>query len=133
MRVVKDKFDNKLAILIDRENIPKDLHFYTEEHDNIQVGTWNYNTGKLLPAHNHNFVNRDLNRTQECVIPLSGRVQVELFDELDEFVVELEIGVNSILICFAGGHQYRILDENTVCIEVKSGPYPGLDLDRRRF
>jgi cupin fold WbuC family metalloprotein len=133
MRVIADKFGNKLAILIDRNNIPNGLHFYSEEHDNIQVGTWHYNTGTLLPAHNHNFVIRELNRTQECVIPLCGSVQVELYDEQDEFVTEFKLDVKSVLICFAGGHKYRILEENTVCIEVKSGPYPGVELDRRRF
>ena len=37
------------------------------------------------------------------------------------------------MICLEGGHGYEILEDNTRVLEIKNGPYPGPEKDRRRL
>jgi len=37
------------------------------------------------------------------------------------------------LILLKGGHGYEILEDGTRVLEVKNGPYPGAEVDRRRL
>ena len=118
-------------IAIDHFN--EGLSFYSEDTDAVQVGTWNYNKGKELLAHNHNIVERKVNRTQEVIIIKSGKLYVQIYDEEDNIFDNFEANAGDILIMLNGGHGYEVLEDNTQVIEIKNGPYPGAKMDRRRL
>ena len=56
-----------------------------------------------------------------------------IFDEEGGLVERLELGAGDTLILLNGGHGYEILEDNTQVLEVKNGPYPGAEADRRRI
>lgn len=118
---------------ISLNNIKKGLNFYSNDEDFIQVGTWNYEKGQYLTAHNHNIVERKINRTNEVIIVLDGKLKIDIYDENDEKITELEAKKNDLLIMINGGHGYHILKDNTKVIEIKNGPYLGAEKDRRRL
>ena len=118
---------------ISLDNIEKGLCFYSNDEDFIQVGTWNYEKGRYLAAHNHNIVERKINRTNEVIIILNGKLKIDIYNENDEKIAELEAKKNDLLIMMNGGHGYHILEDNTKVIEIKNGPYLGAEKDRRRL
>jgi hypothetical protein len=108
------------------------LNFYSNNDEYIQVGTWNYNQ-KILAAHNHNLFDRSINRTQEVIIPISGRIMAKIFNEEDKYLSSFEVLPGQILILLNGGHEFEILESGTKVIEIKNGPYAGAERDRRRL
>ena len=118
---------------ISLDNIEKGLCFYSNDEDFIQVGTWNYKKGRYLVAHNHNIMERKINRTNEIIIILEGKLKIDIYNENDEKIAELEAKKNDLLIMMNGGHGYHILEDNTKVIEIKNGPYLGAEKDRRRL
>ncbi len=118
---------------ISLDNIEKGLCFYSNDEDFIQVGTWNYEKGRYLAAHNHNIMERKINRTNEVIIILDGKLKIDIYDENDKKIAELEAKKNDLLIMINGGHGYHILEDNTKVIEIKNGPYLGAEKDRRRL
>jgi len=132
MRLI-EKNGVRLAIWFSADDIRQGLDFLTHDGDFLQVGSWRYAAGKELAAHNHNTVPRDVNRTQEFAFVVKGAMEASIFDEQDELVEKLRVNRHEGLILLAGGHGYRILEEDTIVIETKNGPYPGAEIDRRRL
>jgi len=109
------------------------LAFYSDDDDFIQVGTWNYDAGKELLAHKHNRVDRAVTHTQEVVHIRTGALELTVYDEDDEILEVHTARQGDTLVMLAGGHGYRILDNDTRVLEVKNGPYPGPEADRTRI
>jgi len=109
------------------------LNFFSNEEDALQIGSWNYQAGQKLAAHNHNIVSRESNRTQEFIVLLRGSLRADIYTEGDVFVESVIIHAGEGLLNLAGGHGYEILDDDTIVIESKNGPYPGAEADRRRL
>ena len=123
----------KYAIKITCEDIKEGPTFFSKDNDFLQVGGWRYEKGWKLKAHNHNNIDRNINRTQEFLFVTKGALKARIYDEKDFPLDELVIRKGEGLILFSGGHGYDILEDDTTVIEVKNGPYVGAELDRRRL
>lgn len=123
----------KLAVYFPSSSWGKGLTFLTEDKDFIQVGIWGYDKGIRLQPHIHNEAKREFLRTQEVIFVKSGKVAAYIFDEAGDFVERIELSSGDILILLKGGHGYEILEDDTYVLEVKNGPYPGAEVDRRRI
>jgi hypothetical protein len=69
--------------------------------------------------------------TQEVIIVRSGRCEIDLYDSDRRHVATRELDTGDVIIIASGGHGFRML-EDTVLLEVKQGPYTGLD-EKERF
>ncbi len=123
----------RLATLITKQDRRPGLSFFSEDADFIQVGMWGYDAGKHLQAHIHNVVPREIDRTQEVICVLQGRVQSTIFSESEQPLEKVVLETGDVLILLRGGHDYDILEDGTQVLEIKNGPYPGAEADRRRF
>ena len=123
----------RLAIYFPSSSWGKGLTFLTQDRDSIQIGIWGYDEGLKLQPHIHNETERKVSRTQEAIFVKSGRVAAYIFDEAENLVRKIELNPGDILILLSGGHGYEILEDNTYVLEVKNGPYPGAEADRRRI
>lgn len=89
--------------------------------------------GQTFKAHKHIDKPVKINGTSESWIVLRGKVRAILYD-LDDSVleeVELNQGDCSITICPVGaGHNYVCLEDNTLVVEYKNGPYMGVEKDK---
>jgi hypothetical protein len=122
-----------LAKLIKPEDVKPGLNFYSENHDFIQVGVWEYEKDKNLLAHIHNVLERTINRTNEVLYIIKGRLEATIYTVQEELVEKLILESGDILILLTSGHGYKILEDGTRVLEIKNGPYLGAELDRVRI
>ena len=87
--------------------------------------------GKLIDPHVHNQVTRSVHYTQEVLFLRSGKMRVDLYDTLRNYVESRVLGPGDVILLATGGHGFQMLEE-TEMIEVKQGPYVG-DQDKTRF
>jgi hypothetical protein len=120
-----------IAKIIKNSDWPANLQFYSEDKDFLQVATWNYNSGKHLKAHGHKICERVSDRTNEVIYIKSGKIKAYFYNENDKLVKEEELSAGDIIVIYSGGHAYDILEDNTQVLEIKNGPYPGLEADKR--
>jgi len=120
-----------IANIIRNGEWPEGLKFYTDDKDFVQVSTWNYDKGKHLKAHSHKVCVRDSSRTQEVVMVKNGKMKADFYNEEGKLIKEDCLNKGDIAIIYAGGHAYDILEDKTLIFEVKNGPYPGIENDKK--
>ena len=126
--------DSGLARYIPAREAGRDgLNFFSPDEDYVQVGSWCYEKGKQLSAHQHNRVERMVPWTQEVLYIRQGRVRVKIYNSQSELVDQWDAVSGDIVILLRGGHGYEILENDTQILEVKNGPYVGAEKDRRRL
>ncbi len=109
------------------------LSFFSKDDDFIQVGTWKYGKGKELLAHIHNKVERKINRTQEVIYVVKGKIKASIYDLKGGLVKQMNVKTGDFLVLLNCGHGYKILENDTQVLEIKNGPYLGPVLDRKRI
>lgn len=89
--------------------------------------------GQTFKAHKHIEKPVEINGTSESWIVLRGKVRAILYDLDDSILEEVELnqGDCSITICPVGaGHNYVCLEDDTLVVEYKNGPYMGIEKDK---
>jgi hypothetical protein len=125
-------FDGKvLAYIIPNTSHPERTVFLTPSEDKQQVGFVVYPSGGLISRHLHKPLKREIQGTSEVLFVRLGRCEVDIYTEHKHLVATKTLTAGDVLILVAGGHGFRIL-EDTAFLEVKQGPYLGLD-DKERF
>jgi hypothetical protein len=70
-------------------------------------------------------------RAQESWVVIKGQVEVTYFTDSGDLITTEILGPGDITISFRGGHGYRTLTSDALVYEFKSGPYEGLEIDKR--
>lgn len=122
-----------LARLFGPEDWKPGLGFFSNDNEFIQVGTWYYDKGKQLQDHVHHEFERVAIRTCETVYMVSGRMRVRLYTLEKEYVQSFDIKQGDTLILLDSGHGYEILEDGTKVLEIKNGPFMGVDKDKEKF
>ena len=120
-----------LAYIIRAEMNPQKTTFLTPPEFKQQVGFVVYPAGGEIQRHVHRPLERHLVGTSEVVIVRRGRCEIDLYNDERQLVAVRELGQGDIMLMVTGGHGFRML-ENTVFLEVKQGPYTGLE-EKERF
>lgn len=119
------------AILIPSDHAVDGIEFYSPQNFPQQLGAMTRPKGYIVKAHVHNIIDRNISITQEVLILRSGHLRVRLFDvNLNEDAV-FEMHPGDVLLLASGGHEITMLEES-VLVEVKQGPYLGVD-DKTHF
>lgn len=87
--------------------------------------------GKVIDAHVHNMVHRNVVLTQEVLFIKKGTLRVDIYDEYEDYLESRELHAGDVILLVSGGHGFQALEEVEM-IEVKQGPYTG-EQDKRRF
>lgn len=129
---IKDK--NKiLASILRGGDFPGGLSFYTKEGDFIQVATWGYDKGKKTVPHRHKIADRTAKITQEVIYIKKGKIRAEIYNNKEKLIKKTILKEGDVAIIFAGGHSYSVLEDKTQVLEIKNGPYLGLEKDKKVF
>ncbi len=123
--------DQPLAYIIRAELQPDQTTFLTPQSFKQQVGYVVYPAGSEIARHVHRPLERHLIGTSEVLIIRKGRCEIDIYNDDRELVATRELNVGDVMLMVGGGHGFRIL-EDTVLLEVKQGPYTGLD-EKERF
>lgn len=97
------------------------------------MGVWNYDQGKQLKRHIHKRAPRVFDWTQEVLFVIQGKIKAQIYSRGGTLIKDLVVRKDDILILIDGGHGYEVLEDSTLVLEVKNGPYLGAKKDRRRF
>ena len=120
-----------LAYIIRGNQLPERTTFLTPPEFKQQVGFVVYPRGGEIQRHLHRPLERHLVGTSEVLILRRGRCEIDIYNNNQELVATRELRQGDVMLMVDGGHGFRML-EDTVFLEVKQGPYTGLD-EKTRF
>lgn len=117
--------DQPLAYIIRAEVAPDKTTFVTPPEFKQQVGFVVYPKGGEIKRHVHVPLERHLVGTSEVLVIRSGLCEIDIYNDERELVATRELRPGDVMLMVGGGHGFRML-EDTVFLEVKQGPYTGL-------
>jgi hypothetical protein len=120
-----------LALLLSGGDDPQETTFPTPPEVDLQLGFVVYPAGGQIQRHDHRPLERRIVGTPEVLVVRSGRCEIDLYDRERRLVATRELSAGDVILIAGGGHGFRML-EDTVLLEVKQGPYTGLD-EKERF
>jgi quercetin dioxygenase-like cupin family protein len=120
-----------LCILVRASPAPTQTEFYTPNDYNLQLGNIVYPAGGTIPRHSHRPVTRTVSGTSEVLVVQRGKMLIDLYDDEKKLVATREMTAGDAIALVSGGHGFRLL-EDTVLLEVKQGPYSGIQ-EKDRF
>lgn len=101
------------------------------EDNFIQCSILNMEKGKTFKPHKHIWKERTRNViAQESWIVVQGSVLCHFYDLDDTLLTEVTLQAGDASFTLQGGHNYTILEDNTLVYEYKTGPYEGQLLDK---
>jgi len=103
-----------------------------DDTDFIQCASLSLDKGTTFRPHKHITRQRidDAYTPQESWVVLTGSVQCIFYDIDDSVISRVILYKGDASFTFYGGHNYRILEENTIVYEYKTGPYAGQFFDK---
>ncbi len=120
-----------LAYIIRGGLMPATTMFLTPPDFKQQVGFVVYSAGQEIARHLHRPLQRHLVGTSEVLVIKKGRCAIDVYDDSKQVVATRELRAGDLMLMVGGGHGFRML-EDTVFLEVKQGPYTGVD-EKERF
>ena len=96
----------------------------------LQLASIRMKKGQTFQAHKHIIHEKVTNIAQESWIVIKGSVKCIFYDLDDTIIAEPILKPGDCSLTFRGGHNYYILEEDTIVYEYKTGPYLGQDLDK---
>jgi|TARA_B110000967_G_scaffold5896_1_gene5905 hypothetical protein len=120
-----------LHVVVRKEDLkPGRKDIISEEHF-IQCSHLNMEKGKTFRPHRHIFKERTRDViAQESWIVIQGSVKCIFYDLDDTLLVEPILYPGDASFTLEGGHNYEILEDDTLVYEYKTGPYEGQALDK---
>ena len=126
------KKKNKLiALIIRNDYLSEGVDFLTPNEYSQQVAYMHHPEGKLIDAHIHNLVHRNVVLTQEVLFIKKGILRIDFYDEYEDYLESRDLYAGDVILLVSGGHGFQVIEEVEM-IEVKQGPYAG-NGDKKRF
>jgi cupin fold WbuC family metalloprotein len=104
-----------------------------EENNFIQCSFLKLDNGKTFRPHRHIAKERTYKdyMAQESWVVIRGSVKC-IFYDIDNTILETPIlNAGDASFTLSAGHNYEILQDDTIVYEYKTGPYEGQELDKR--
>ena len=133
MEKIYSKVDpNKLLhMVVRKDDIKPGREDLVPEKNFIQCSTLNLDEGKTFKPHKHIWKPRKrMVIAQESWIVVQGSVKCIFYDTDDQIIATPTLYPGDASFTLEGGHNYEILEDNTVVYEYKTGPYEGQMLDK---
>ena len=127
----KIKPEKLLHIVCSPSQVEEHRMDVVDDQNFLQLAILKYEKGKTFKPHKHIYkaVGKQA-IAQESWVVLRGKVKAIFYDEDDEILQEEILNEGDLSITLFGGHNYEILEEKTLVLEYKSGPYYGQALDK---
>ena len=124
--------DEKILSIIIRKNFEtRGIEFFTPNGFSQQLGYMKREKDYVIAPHIHNYVQREVQLTQEVLMIKSGKVRVDYYDDERKYLESRVLSQGDIVLLASGGHGFEMIEDSEI-IEVKQGPYAG-DMDKTRF
>jgi mannose-6-phosphate isomerase-like protein (cupin superfamily) len=123
--------DTHLAIIIKKDYQKDGVEFFTPNEFSQQLAYMSHKKGKIIDAHVHNVVKREVHFTKEVLIIKKGKLRVDFYDDDQIYIKSHFLEAGDIILLAFGGHGFEVI-EDCEMIEIKQGPYVG-EQDKTRF
>jgi len=120
-----------IGYIVRADAAPSKTRFVTGNDANFQVGFIVYPKGGEIQRHLHRPLRRDVVGTAEALLIRTGSCVVDFYDDDKQPIASTTLRAGDLVVFLAGGHGFRLL-EDCVMLEIKQGPYFGLD-EKTRF
>ena len=117
---------------IDKNATDSRLNLISEENF-LQCSVLNLKKNQTFKPHKHiekerNYINQI---AQESWLVIKGRVKCIYYDIDDNILSESILNPGDASFTLYGGHNYFVLEDDTLVYEYKTGPYEGLEMDKQ--
>jgi len=134
MQNIYSKVDtNKLLhVIVRKEEMTKGRSEIIPADNFIQCSMLNLDNGHTFRPHKHIWKERTRNViAQESWVVIQGSVRCTFYDIDDTVIEEVVLTSGDSSFTLEGGHNYLILEDDTLVYEYKTGPYEGQENDKR--
>jgi cupin fold WbuC family metalloprotein len=123
--------DKLLHMIIRKEEIKPGRVDIVSEENFIQCSMLNMEKGKTFKPHKHIWKERTRNViAQESWVVIQGSVKCIFYDLDDTIIAEPILYPGDSSFTLEGGHNYLIMEDDTLVYEYKTGPYEGQAMDK---
>ena len=120
-----------LHVVVRKEDLTPGRVEVVPEDNFIQCSMLNLENNKTFKPHKHIWKERTRNViAQESWIVIQGSVKCILYDIDNTIIAEPILKPGDASFTLEGGHNYLILEDNTLVYEYKTGPYEGQSFDK---
>jgi len=124
------RYDGKLLAQVMRRHYgDKGISFVTHADEPLQMGVLIHPAGKRLAAHVHKEARKVITEVQEVLHILYGTVRVDFYSEDQKLIDSKTLYCGDTVILLRGGHGLSMLEDSKI-MEVKQGPYRGVEEDK---
>jgi hypothetical protein len=121
-----------LHIVVRKQDLTPGRKEVVPESNFIQCALLNMEKGKTFKSHKHIWKERTRNIiAQESWIVIQGSVKCIFYDLDNNIIAEPILNSGDASFTLEGGHNYEILEDDTLVYEYKTGPYEGQQLDKQ--
>ena len=123
--------DKLLHMIVRKEEIKPGRVDIVSEENFIQCSMLNMEKGKTFKPHKHIWKERTRNViAQESWVVIQGSVKCIFYDLDDTVIAEPILYPGDSSFTLEGGHNYLIMEDDTLVYEYKTGPYEGQEFDK---
>jgi len=123
--------DKLLHIIVRKDDFKEGRQDIVDENQFIQCSILQMENGKTFKPHKHIWKQRTRNViAQESWIVIQGSVKCIFYDIDDTIIAEPILYSGDASFTLEGGHNYEILEDDTLVYEYKTGPYEGQIMDK---
>ena len=120
-----------LHIVCSPDQIEESRMDVVDDQNFLQLAILKYEKGKTFKPHKHIYKTVGKQAiAQESWVVIRGKVKAIFYDEDDTIIQEEILNQGDLSITLFGGHNYEILEEGTLVLEYKTGPYYGQSFDK---
>ncbi|NQV76907.1 MAG: hypothetical protein HQ490_00950 [Lutibacter sp.] len=131
MEKIYSKIEPSLLLhLVNRLNEVEGRSDIATADEFLQLATLKMKKGQTFKPHKHISFKKETNIAQESWVVIKGSVKCIFYDLDDEIIAEPILYPGDCSMTFRGGHNYLILEEDTIVYEYKTGPYLGQEFDK---
>ncbi len=121
----------KYALVMDHFFHNEGISFLTSGKELLEMGYMSHPAGHNIVPHYHIPVERRIHGTMEVIYVKLGLIEIDFYDEKNILVGTILLGQGDWVLLLKGGHGIRVI-QDAVLIEVKNGPYVGIQ-DKVKF
>ncbi|MBC8730454.1 hypothetical protein [Paraburkholderia sp. UCT2] len=125
-------FEGETLAMIIRDSFSRSgVSFFTPKEFPQQLAYMEHPAGKVIDAHLHCKLVRQIEWTQEVLFVKRGRVLVKFYTPDKDYLSSRVLYAGDVILLASGGHGFEMLEDASF-FEVKQGPYMG-EQEKLRF
>lgn len=121
-----------IAIIIRADHTCKKTAFFSPHGFSQQLGYIVYKKNGIIKAHCHKKVKKKITLTQEVLFIKKGKLAVNFYTPAKKYMSSRTLKKGDIIFLCSGSHGFKMLADTEI-IEVKQGPYSGVEDDKEHF